>query len=83
MPVKETLESFKTFTHAYTEVEGHPILADIAVPKSLLDEGPQSETWKTKRPVLVRNHGGFLVGISRSFNSGNTDLVFIPLPTHL
>ena len=53
MPIQEIIDSFKQFTHTYKVVEGHPILVDVVVPKSLLEKGPHSEAWKTKRPIEI------------------------------
>ncbi|KAI5120188.1 hypothetical protein M0805_002654 [Coniferiporia weirii] len=58
---------FSVSTHTYKTVDGHPILVDVLVPKGLLNEGAESENRKTKRPVILRFHGGWLIGGQREF----------------
>ncbi|KLO14286.1 alpha/beta-hydrolase [Schizopora paradoxa] len=61
------LSPFSISTHTYKVTDGHEILADVLIPKKLLELGSDSEEWKKGRPVMVRFHGGWLVGGHRGF----------------
>ena len=64
VPVSDgKLSGFSISTFTYKVVDGHQILVDVLVPKSLLELGPEAQEWNVKRPLLVRIHGGFLVRI--------------------
>ena len=59
LPTYEKFAAFKIFKTSYKSLVGHPsgdIYADVLVPKGLLNL-----VEPTKRPVIVRIHGGFLV----------------------
>jgi len=56
---------FSISTHTYKMVDGHPILADVFIPKSLLDLDRASTERSKKRPLMIRIHGGALVGGQR------------------
>lgn len=60
-PVNNKLSPFRVASYAYKVVDDHRILLDVLIPKKLIDEGPQSDKWKSKRPLMVRYHGGWLV----------------------
>ncbi|THH06379.1 hypothetical protein EW145_g4129 [Phellinidium pouzarii] len=66
-PPLDKLVPFSVSTFTYKIVDGHSILADVIVPKKLFGEGPGSPKWKAKRPVIVRYHGGWLIGGQRQF----------------
>lgn len=61
LPVEDRLGPFSISTHTYKVVDGHEILADVLIPKKLLELGPNSDDWKKGRPIMVRYHGGWLV----------------------
>lgn len=60
-PVGDKLSPFNVSSYTYKVVDGHPILLDVLIPKKLIDEGPQSDKWNSKRPLMIRYHGGWLV----------------------
>lgn len=53
----DRFSAFNISTHTYKVVDGYPILVDVLIPKSLATGGNN----KTKAPVSVRIHGGWLV----------------------
>lgn len=55
---------FKIHDVVYKTVDNHDIGLSILVPNALLSGAHKSEE---KRPVIVRFHGGFLVGGSRLY----------------
>ncbi|KLO07238.1 alpha/beta-hydrolase [Schizopora paradoxa] len=62
---KFALFSISTFT--YKVVDEHPILADVLIPKGLLALDRSSSEWTSKRPLMIRIHGGALVGGQRDY----------------
>ncbi|KAI5118649.1 hypothetical protein M0805_002569 [Coniferiporia weirii] len=67
VPLEDKYSPFHISTHAYKLIDGHPILVDVFVPRKLMNEEPNSASWSEKRPVIVRIHGGWLVGGQRDF----------------
>ncbi|THH06388.1 hypothetical protein EW145_g4126 [Phellinidium pouzarii] len=67
VPPFDKFVPFSVSTQTYKTVDGHSILADVIIPRKLLDEGPESPKRKTKRPVIVRYHGGWLIGGHRDW----------------
>jgi len=67
LPAEDKLGPFSISTHTYKVVDGHAILTDVLIPKKLLELRPDSDDWKSARPIMVRIHGGWLVGGQREF----------------
>lgn len=57
-------KDFEIHDLVYKSVNDHDISLSILVPKTLLSEANDSHG---RRPVIVRFHGGFLVGGSRTY----------------
>jgi cephalosporin-C deacetylase-like acetyl esterase len=57
-------KDFEIHDVVYKSVDDHDISLSILVPKTLLSEVNGSHE---KRPVIVRFHGGFLVGGTRTY----------------
>lgn len=66
----------------YKTVKDVPIRADVLIPKSIAAQGASSRA----RPVMLRFHGGFLVGESAQYRSQLThtqDIIRLIAPGYL
>ncbi|KAL5497708.1 hypothetical protein ACEPAH_2639 [Sanghuangporus vaninii] len=57
--LQDRFASFQLSTHTYKRVGNASILVDVLIPKRLIQGSPPTQ--KTKRPVMIRIHGGWLV----------------------
>ncbi|KLO19124.1 alpha/beta-hydrolase [Schizopora paradoxa] len=72
IPNENRFSVFNITSHTYKVVQGHEILLDILVPKRLLDPKFGTENNGQKRPLLIRFHGGWLVGGLRNHELWNS-----------
>lgn len=65
-------------THTYKTVDEHPILVDVLIPKTLIQDRRGYAT-NPKRPILLRYHAGWLVSLSAMIEFMASILIHVTL----